>query len=471
MAKRSVARSAENIARRATVFALVFLFPIAPVLATSDLAWQAQRIETYLHAYPKRALSELDALAAQPGGVPSERRFVHALHGQSMILVGRTADALALADRLAAQAKSPPDDLTLATALLLRSRAQLSAGDAAKANVLAADALELARNSGEQFLPYWAAITLGTSARVLGRLEEALASAQDALSLAENMNNPLRRSNALYQLSVLYLVLKKPQDALKASQEAFAEAEVAGSAYGMANARMAESAALEVLEDPARELAAMEEALAIARTAQSQAAESRALINLADIRLRRKEFKEALELARNALQIATDYGDASLIATSKANMGFALFGLNRVPEGKRLADESLAEYERSGATAEIAIAARRVRALPGTSGRPQGGACPVAPGTQAQRRDRAGRAPEGAPGDSGKIRVGQAQARNRAAQPGKRTEVRGTRNARAAAAHLVAARVAVRAVVRRGRRVVPETSRHEPIARRRGTPN
>ena len=42
------------------------------------------------------------------------------------------------------------------------------------------------------------------------------------------------------------------------------------------------------------------------------------------------------------------------IATSKANIGFALFGLGRTAEGKRFADEALAEYERTGATAEIA---------------------------------------------------------------------------------------------------------------------
>ena len=42
------------------------------------------------------------------------------------------------------------------------------------------------------------------------------------------------------------------------------------------------------------------------------------------------------------------------IATSKANIGFALFGLGRAAEGKRYADEALAEFERTGATAEIA---------------------------------------------------------------------------------------------------------------------
>ncbi len=43
-----------------------------------------------------------------------------------------------------------------------------------------------------------------------------------------------------------------------------------------------------------------------------------------------------------------------MIATSKANIGFALFGLGRASEGKRYADEALADYERTGATAEIA---------------------------------------------------------------------------------------------------------------------
>src|SRR5512147_380695 len=35
-------------------------------------------------------------------------------------------------------------------------------------------------------------------------------------------------------------------------------------------------------------------------------------------------------------------------------MGFALLGQGRIGEGRRLTDEALAEYERTGATAEIA---------------------------------------------------------------------------------------------------------------------
>ena len=117
---------------------------------------------------------------------------------------------------------------------------------------------------------------------------------------------------------------------------------------------MAESAALEILGDPVRELAAMEDALALARKSKSQVGESLALINLADIRLRRKEFGDALDLSRQSLALAVEYNDIGSIATSKANIGFALFGLGRAGEGKRFADEALAEYERTGATAEIA---------------------------------------------------------------------------------------------------------------------
>src|SRR5262249_12757659 len=137
-------------------------------------------------------------------------------------------------------------------------------------------------------------------------------------------------------------------------RQSYASAEAAGASYVMAKARMAESAAMEQLNEPARELAAMQEALAIARRSGSHVAESLALINLADIELRRRQFNDALEHSRRSLELAREFADAGLIATSKANIGFALFGLGRAAEGKRFADEALADYERTGATAEIA---------------------------------------------------------------------------------------------------------------------
>lgn len=345
--------------RRASFLAgLALLVPFvvpAPAIANEPLIEQAQEIEAYARAYPKRALAELTALIPNADiASTAERRYVYALYGQSMVLAGRNAEALELADRIEAHAKATQDDLALATALLVRANVQLSAGDTAQANTLAKEVRDLAAGSADFALQHWASLYVGIAARGLGRREECLDSLQEALSFAERADNPYRRSSAMYQLSVLYLMLKQPEKAFQTAQEAFRHSEIAHSAFGMANAKMAESAALELLNDPARELAALEEALAIARTAQSKSTESKALINLADIKLRRKQFTEALDLSRRSLVLAKEFEDISLMATSKANIGFALFGLGRTQEGKRFADEALADYEATRATAEIA---------------------------------------------------------------------------------------------------------------------
>ncbi len=326
-----------------------FAGPVDPPYA------QAREIEGHLLADPKRAQEELFALLARADASPPiERRHVYALYGQAIAAAGKHADALALADRLEREAGRTSDKALLATARLVRSAAEWLAGDAGRANALAREARTLISDTHDPNLAYWAALSVGISARSRGRLEESLGALQDALSLAEHEDNAFRRSSAHYQLSTLYLMLKQPQSALEASLLAYQFGEAAGSPWAMARARMGESAAWEILEEPARELSAMEDALAIARKAKSDTSESLALINLADIKLRRKEFGEALSLSRRSLTLAVDYNDVALIATNKANLGFALFGLGRASEGKRFADEALAQYERTGATAEIA---------------------------------------------------------------------------------------------------------------------
>ena len=323
--------------------------------ADGDVAARALEIEAYAAGLPKRALTEIAALLLRADArEPAVRRMLLALQGQALVLAGRAPEAQIFADRLEAESRATSDPFPLATALLVRSAVQSSVGDAATASAFARQANVVLQGTSDAFLTHWASMAIGTTARTRGHWDDAMASLHDALALAERVDNPYRRSSALYQLSVLHLALKQPDRALEASLEAYRYAEASASAYAMANARMAESAALEPLQRPERELAAMEEALAIARTSHSTIAESRALVNLADIELRRHRFKDAFESSKRSLDLATDQDDIGLASTSKANMGFALFGLNRVPEGKRLCDEALAGYERSGATAEIA---------------------------------------------------------------------------------------------------------------------
>jgi diguanylate cyclase (GGDEF)-like protein len=270
------------------------------------------------------------------------------------VQTGQVAAATELAQRLAAEADATGDAGARIAALLIGSAIESHDGLAAKSIAHTQDARTLAALHPSPHLRYWAALAHGRAARMRGQPEEALASLQEALSLAEAADNAYRRASALYQLSVLHRTLKDAPEALATSLAAYRHAEAAHNAFAMANALTAESAVMELLERPGRELAAMQEALAVARGAQSRPAEAKALINLADIRLRRKQYGEAVELSRSALALAQSLGDGSQVAPTKANLGFADIGLGRAAEGKRYADEAMADYERTGATAEIA---------------------------------------------------------------------------------------------------------------------
>jgi len=321
----------------------------------ADLPIRELDIEKHLSGYPARALGELNALVREVDGKPDNQHLtLYALYGRSMVAVGKYTEALELAARLEREALTSKDDATLATAKLLRASVEKLSGDSQKANAFGKEARKLLKGGSDPYLVYWAAMTIGTTARSRGDLEESLGSLQQALSIAESADNPVRQSSTLYYLSNLYIELKQPQKALDASRLAFHFAELAESAHAMVQARIAEANAREILGDPSRELAAMEEALEIALKSKSKVSESLVLINLSDIKLRHRDFSEALNLARRSLAIAREFADVGSMATSKANMGFALFGLGRVAEGKRLADEALSDYERTGATAEIA---------------------------------------------------------------------------------------------------------------------
>ena len=340
------------------VLAVLATIATLPAAAATDaeVRKRAHEIEVDLLAFPKRMVAELDALAPQARDVePETRHFVDALHGQALVHAGRDDEALKLAEDLEEEGRRMHDEVPAAIALLIRSESEAKAGDEARVNALANEARSMVADASDRYVKFWAALTVGASARMLGRSDEALSSLQEARVLADGAHNPYRRANAVYWLSVLHLYLKQPDTALEEARTTFAQAKLANSAFGMVKGKAAESAALEVLNRPAEELAAMREALAIARNAHSEVTEAFALINLADIHLRTKDFQAAYDVSAQSLALAQQLNNRQWIAVNKANMGFALFGLGRHDAGKALAEEALAEYERAGASAEIAL--------------------------------------------------------------------------------------------------------------------
>ena len=337
----------------AATAALLFAVAALPIAGAQPA--EPRDVEATLAGDPDGALDALRQLAGRDDEIrPAERRHRLGLEGQALIQTGRVAEAQALARRIDAEAQARKDPLLGAVAMLIQSGTQWRAGDAATAQELALSARTTLQNSGDLFLEHWAALAAATASRARGQFEQALDNLHAALAAADLANDSNRRAAVHYQMSVLTLALKQPPRALGESREAFRQAAMARNAYLMAKAKMAESAAMEVLGHPAEEIAALEDALTIARTTGSATTEALALVNLADIYLRRKDFKTAYELARAALDIARPFDDISLMATAKANMGFALLASGRIDAGKRLADEAVADYERAGAAAETA---------------------------------------------------------------------------------------------------------------------
>ena len=202
---------------------------------------------------------------------------------------------------------------------------------------------------------------------------------------------------------------------------------------------MAESAALEVLDEPVRELAAMEDALALARKSRSKVGESLALINLADIRLRRKEFGDAstCRASRSSSPSNTTTSDRSRparrISASRCSASAARAKASATPTRRSPSTSAPAPPPRSRrCSANTATISRK----PATTGR----ARVLSPRAQAQRGHGGGRAPALGARDAGEVRVGQEAARNRAPQSPECAQFGGAREPGVARARLVAVR-------------------------------
>lgn len=328
--------------------------PCAAV-AAPDLASSGREIESHLLGFPQRAMTTLAELMPQAMSAPPEqRRYIQGLHVWSMVQAGRTADALLIADRVETEARTAHDEALAATALLMRSSAAAWIGNIAGANTLANDARSGAKRAGDLFLLHWAALAAGSTARQLGQHPEALARLNEALAYADEDKDSNRRTAVRYQLSMLHVALKQPEKALAESAEALKQARLANNVYAMARARISESEAYRALNNPKQELASLAEALAIARNGGSRVTEALALVKLAELHLRRRDYAAALDVSRQSVNALDQIDDFALLATAKANMGFALLATGQTEAGKRLVDAALVDWERAQSTSGVA---------------------------------------------------------------------------------------------------------------------
>ncbi|SCL62107.1 Tetratricopeptide repeat-containing protein [Micromonospora citrea] len=162
---------AEHVERAATLADTVGLRPDAPARAVVPLGVDAlgRAARRSLQAGEPALAVEYAERAAELArdGVPVADRVVHA---RALLQIGRPADALASAEKIAANAGEPA---VRASALLLAGQAHQTMGDQARATACWQEALQVATDGGLPTLRASAMRRLGMADFIAGRLGQA----------------------------------------------------------------------------------------------------------------------------------------------------------------------------------------------------------------------------------------------------------------------------------------------------------
>ncbi|WBB93125.1 adenylate/guanylate cyclase domain-containing protein [Verrucosispora sp. WMMC514] len=162
---------AEHVERATALADAVTLRPDAPARAVAPLGVAAlgRATRRALHAGEPALAVEYAERAAELArdGIPAVDRVAHA---RALLQVGRAADALASAEKIAANAGDPA---TRASALLLAGQAQQVMGDLRRAESCWREALQVAGDAGLPTLRASAMRRLGMTDFLVGRLGQA----------------------------------------------------------------------------------------------------------------------------------------------------------------------------------------------------------------------------------------------------------------------------------------------------------
>jgi tetratricopeptide (TPR) repeat protein len=199
-------------------------------------------------------------------------------------------------------------DTDRASALALLGEMTSAMGDYTEAGMIAAQAVELARASGDRMTLCRALWTLGTNDWRLGKLDEARVAEEESLALARELGDVTRELFALNVLGLVYL-----QTDLGEAERLFMEVQARAVAVG----------------NRERELAALN--------------------NLAVVASERKDFATQREYEKQTLAVAREIGSQQDIA-----VGLVQLGAKEIDEGDRPAGQA---YLREGLALALRLGA------------------------------------------------------------------------------------------------------------------
>lgn len=186
---------------------------------------------------------------------------------------------------------------------------------------------------------------LGGACRNLGRPQEAILAYTKGQKVCDAVGDRRGHARILDQIGSLYSQLGRNQEAVASHLAAIAIAEALDNVQLQAACRMSYAKTLGIMNATDAELEQLTKASKLAVKAQDPDTQSICTVNLADVYLRKKDYKATLAYAEAALKMSLAANNLTSIAVCKVNRGIALNRLGRGAEGLKSIQEGLAHFK------------------------------------------------------------------------------------------------------------------------------
>ena len=262
----------------------------------------------------------------------------------------RTREPIA---KLLALSEAKQDDIGLVLGNTANAHLLASVGKTEEAfsllNVIEPKALR----SGDPEVLWIFHLVLGGLQNKTGKFEPALANLLKSMEFA--MTRPRQSQASVLRtqvhLSLAYLTMKNGEKALKTIEDAQVIATRLGATQILGTLHLNRGYAASTMGNTAAALEAYQAALKVGNASDLVGLQALALNNIGDIHLIRKAYAKAEPFARLAMTKHQEAGDFGGAAMSQANVGFALMGQGRIPDGLVEVNASLKVMHDTGARA------------------------------------------------------------------------------------------------------------------------
>lgn len=173
----------------------------------------------------------------------------------------------------------------------------------------------------------------GLALQTMGWYSQAIGAYQKAQKVTEELGDRREQAIVLNQMGTIYALLDRPKEAVASHRQAIQMAEALKDLALQAAFHLDLANTHRSSNNTDAQLAALNRALELAHEAGHVNFQIAGRVNLADVYLRRKDYRTALQQADAALKLPGIFEDPGNVAVCQVNRGIALNRLGRSAEG------------------------------------------------------------------------------------------------------------------------------------------